>query len=206
MSILDPEQSPPSARCAEPKTEPTDDGEPKPTENDRAIAVWGVTELRFTTEPELLVMSDQVREPATMPAARKGKAVDSESTERSSALCTMAARNLECWRPLSVLSPCQAQRGLPFPHLAQGGPRSPSQTRKSSYFTHPAKRGLLLPIQPAEIYSVPEVRPGVTASVPEFGQERASVPKIGPERASIPVFSTERAPVPELGPERALVS
>ncbi len=36
-----------------------------------AIAVWGVTELRFTTEPELLVMSDQVREPATMPAARE---------------------------------------------------------------------------------------------------------------------------------------
>ncbi|KAI2656134.1 Nck-associated protein 5 [Labeo rohita] len=49
------EPSPPSPRCAEPKSEPTKDG---------------ATELRIATEPELFVTSDQVQELGTTRAMR----------------------------------------------------------------------------------------------------------------------------------------
>ncbi|KAL0158953.1 hypothetical protein M9458_047029, partial [Cirrhinus mrigala] len=43
-----PETSPPSPRCAEPKPEPTNDGEPEPTANDKPHEA---TELRIATKP-----------------------------------------------------------------------------------------------------------------------------------------------------------
>ncbi len=88
----DPEPRSPSPHCAEPKPEPTDDGVPEPAATDEPSAN-GATELRIAAEPELFMTSDQVQEPATIPAMRE-KAVDSESAERSSAHCTMAEGEL----------------------------------------------------------------------------------------------------------------
>ncbi len=116
----------------------------------------GVTELRFTTEPELLVMSDQVREPATMPAARK-RAVDSESTERSSALCTMAARNLGMLEasvsPVPMSSPERATIPTSGPGRAKDPESNPGRAPISS---SSQERAPVAPSSP-EIYSV---RPG----------------------------------------------
>ncbi len=100
MSTSDPEHSQTQCpahhlpRCAEHKPEPNVDGEPepKPVTTDKP-SPRSATELRITTEPEPLWSSDQVQEPATMPATKE-KAVDSESTERSSAPCTVAEGDL----------------------------------------------------------------------------------------------------------------
>ncbi|KAL0189202.1 hypothetical protein M9458_016301, partial [Cirrhinus mrigala] len=56
--------------CMEHKHEPTDDREPERAVTDEP-SPYGVTELRIAAEPELLVTSDQVREPATVLASRK---------------------------------------------------------------------------------------------------------------------------------------
>ncbi|KAL0190775.1 hypothetical protein M9458_013473, partial [Cirrhinus mrigala] len=61
--------------------------EPEPAAAERPL-LHGVKELRITVEPELFVTSDQVRELATTTATRE-KAMDSKSSERSSAHCTM---------------------------------------------------------------------------------------------------------------------
>ncbi len=58
-STLDPVPSPPSPRCAECTPEPTATDELSPRR---------ATELRIAAEPELCLPSDQMREPATMPA------------------------------------------------------------------------------------------------------------------------------------------
>ncbi len=76
----DPEPSPPSFRCAESKPEPTDDGEPEPASTNEPLPN-GATVLRIAAVPELQVMSDQVREPATTPAMREN-AMNSERARR----------------------------------------------------------------------------------------------------------------------------
>ncbi len=110
----DQEPSPSSPRCAEPMPEPTDDGESKPTPPDEPL-LYGATDLRITLEPAPLGTSDQVREPATMPATRK-KNVDSQSAERSSAHCTMAEDELfvdqGLWNQLTCPSPPSFVRAL----------------------------------------------------------------------------------------------
>ncbi|KAL0170431.1 hypothetical protein M9458_035027, partial [Cirrhinus mrigala] len=50
--------SPPLPRCAEPKPEPTTDGEPKPAVTNEPPP-RGVTELKIAPEPEPHMTSDQ---------------------------------------------------------------------------------------------------------------------------------------------------
>ncbi|KAL0151228.1 hypothetical protein M9458_053419, partial [Cirrhinus mrigala] len=80
----DPAPSPPSPSCVEHMPKPTADGEPELAATDEP-SPHGVTEL--------LVMSVQMCEPATMPATRE-KAVASDIVEGSSAYCIMAESEL----------------------------------------------------------------------------------------------------------------
>ncbi|KAI2650147.1 Trigger factor [Labeo rohita] len=80
-----PESSPPSPRCEELKPEPTNEGEPIPAALNKPVQ-RRVIEWRIDLEAELN-LSDQVREPTTVPAAGE-QAVDGVSAEWSSAPCT----------------------------------------------------------------------------------------------------------------------
>ncbi len=82
-TTLDPEPSPPSPRCTEPKPKPTADGEPRPATINEPSPMR-VTELEIVLDLELLRASDQVFVPPTVIA------MDSKSVEGSSAHCTMA--------------------------------------------------------------------------------------------------------------------
>ncbi|KAL0171946.1 hypothetical protein M9458_032257, partial [Cirrhinus mrigala] len=79
---LDPEPSPPSQRCTEPKPEPTTDGEPIPA-TIKEPSPMRATELKIVLEPE------PVCEPATKPATEE-ITEGSESTEEDPAHCTTA--------------------------------------------------------------------------------------------------------------------
>ncbi len=110
----DPVPSPPSPRCAERMPEPTTDGEPSPAATDEP-SPHGATEPRIAAEPELLIMSVKVREPATTPVSRE-RAADGVSAERSS--CARSpkeysrARALQCPLPESVLQSPRLQSYL----------------------------------------------------------------------------------------------
>ncbi|KAI2647746.1 hypothetical protein H4Q32_023971 [Labeo rohita] len=92
VSQQDPEPSPPPPRLAEPEPEPIVDGEPEPRATEPSPQ--GVTALENATEPEA-IKSDQVREPATMPATGD-VAVEREGAEDSTAHCTAEGeRSLE---------------------------------------------------------------------------------------------------------------
>ncbi len=91
-STPDPVHSPPSPHCAERMPEPTADGEPEPVVTDEPSS-HRVTVLRIAAEPEPMMTSIKVREPATEPATWKN-AADSESVERSSAPCIVAEGEL----------------------------------------------------------------------------------------------------------------
>ncbi len=118
-----------------------------------------------------------------MPATRK-RAVDSESTERSSTLCTMTEGELlhHGWgwapllplrrSPLSVLSPRQAPERAAIPRSGPGRATGPESNPRGA------------PISPSS-------------------PERAPVSPSSTERDSVPESSQERDPVPELGPKRA---
>ncbi|KAL0180485.1 hypothetical protein M9458_022891, partial [Cirrhinus mrigala] len=80
----DPEPSPPPPRLVEPEPEPTMDREPEPRGTEPSAL--GVTAREFATEPEP-IESDQVREPATMPAT-VDVPVRREGAEDSTAHCT----------------------------------------------------------------------------------------------------------------------
>ncbi|KAL0164047.1 hypothetical protein M9458_039800, partial [Cirrhinus mrigala] len=88
----DPEASPPSPCCTEPKPKPTVDGEPMPA-SINGPSPRRATELEIVPEPESLGASDQVCEPATALATRE-ITVDSESTEGVSTHGTMAEGEL----------------------------------------------------------------------------------------------------------------
>ncbi len=216
-STPDPEPSPPSPRCAEPMPEPTNDGEPEPTATDKP-SPHGATVLRITAEPELLIMSDQVREQATTPTMRE-KAVDSKSVERSSAPCTVAEGELNVdlglldfkgefmdvyadLPPLLPPSPEPSVSPVPTssPERASVPKIGPERASVPEISTEKA------PVSPScpESDSVPELRPE-RAPVPEFGPDRAPVPEFSPKRASVPNSSPERAPVPTYSPEKAAV-
>ncbi|KAI2660142.1 Cytochrome c biogenesis protein CcsA [Labeo rohita] len=79
-----PEPSQPTPRLAEPEPEPTVDREPEPRATEPSP--MGVTAREITTEPEP-IESDQVQEPATMPAT-VDVPVGSEGAEDSTAHCT----------------------------------------------------------------------------------------------------------------------
>ncbi len=123
--------------------------------------------------------SFKVCEPSTTPARRE-KAADSVSAEKSSVPCTAAEDELSMARGLCH----NEEERVSVPELSPE--RAP------------------VPELSPERAPVPELSPE-RASVPVFSPERASVPVFSPERASVPVFSPERAPVPELSPERAPV-
>ncbi len=89
-STPDPVPSPPSLRCAERIPEPAATDKPSP---------HGETEPWITSEPELLMMSVKVREPATTPTSRE-RVTDGVSTERSSTPCTVAEGELSMVRGL----------------------------------------------------------------------------------------------------------
>ncbi len=86
-STPDPVPSPPSPRCAERMPEPTADGEPEPATTDKPSS-HGATVLRIAMEPEPLMTSVKVREPATEPDTWENAA------ERSSAPCIVAEGEL----------------------------------------------------------------------------------------------------------------
>ncbi|KAL0199446.1 hypothetical protein M9458_007986, partial [Cirrhinus mrigala] len=81
-----PEPSQPTPRLTEPEPEPTMDGEPEPRVTEPLP--MGVTVREITTEPEP-IESDQVREPAAMPAT-VDVPVGREGAEDSTAHCTAA--------------------------------------------------------------------------------------------------------------------
>ncbi|KAI2666664.1 Chromatin-remodeling ATPase INO80 [Labeo rohita] len=92
VSQQDPEPSPPPPRLVEPEPEPTADGEPEPIATE--LSPLGVTALENAMEPEP-IKSDQVREPATMPATGDVP-VEHEGAEDSTAHCTAEGeRSLE---------------------------------------------------------------------------------------------------------------
>ncbi len=96
--------SPPSPRYVE--RMPTADDE---------LSSYGETLLRIAAEPEPLMMSVKVCEPATTPPTRE-KAADSVSAERSSAPCTAAEGELSMARGL-----CHSKGGkAPDPELSPG--------------------------------------------------------------------------------------
>ncbi len=76
-STPDPVPSPPSPRCADRLPEPTADGEPEHA----TTSPHGATVLRIAVEPEPLMTSVKVREPATEPAMWEN-AAESESACR----------------------------------------------------------------------------------------------------------------------------
>ncbi|KAL0166713.1 hypothetical protein M9458_038557 [Cirrhinus mrigala] len=84
VSQRDPEPSPPLPRLAEPEPEPTADGEPEPRATEPSAL--GVTAREIATEPEP-IESDQVREPAALPAT-VDVPVGREGAEDSTAHCT----------------------------------------------------------------------------------------------------------------------
>ncbi|KAL0183553.1 hypothetical protein M9458_019249, partial [Cirrhinus mrigala] len=84
VSQHDPEPSPPPPRLAEPEPEPTTDGEPEPRATEPSPL--GVIARGIATEPEP-IESDQVREPATVPAT-VDVPVEHEGAEDSIAHCT----------------------------------------------------------------------------------------------------------------------
>ncbi|KAL0173212.1 hypothetical protein M9458_033523, partial [Cirrhinus mrigala] len=79
-----PEPSQPTPRLAEPEPEPTADREPEPRVTE--ASPMGVTAREISTEPEP-IDSDQVQEPATMPAT-VDVPVGREGAEDSTAHCT----------------------------------------------------------------------------------------------------------------------
>ncbi|KTG45652.1 hypothetical protein cypCar_00000553 [Cyprinus carpio] len=128
-STPDPELSQPSPCCAELKPEPTDDREPVPTTTNEP-SLQGATELRITAELELLIMSVQVRKPATMPATREN-AMDSESTVST----PLAAPRLFVPLALSGSSfPSAPPRSsvAPVPPLPSGSPPLPRSPEPSA--------------------------------------------------------------------------
>ncbi len=156
-STPDSEPCPLSPCCAEPKPAATD--EPQ----------HGATVLRITVEPELLITSDQVREPATTPATRE-RAVESESAERSSAHCAMAEGDLNAnlglldseggvldvyvdlprsslllQNPLSLLFPRPAQKETPFPSSDKAGLLFPRPAQKETLFPSQARQPIHSP-------------------------------------------------------------
>ncbi|KAI2650713.1 Protein PHOTOPERIOD-INDEPENDENT EARLY FLOWERING 1 [Labeo rohita] len=84
---LDPEPSQPSPQFAEHEPEPTVDREPEPSVTEE-LSPKGAKELRITPEPEP-VMSDQVREPATI-HAREEVTVECKDANVGPAHCTSA--------------------------------------------------------------------------------------------------------------------
>ncbi len=107
----DPEPSPPSPRCAKQKPEPTATDKPSPRR---------ATEPRIAPEPEPET-SDKVRDPATVLAMRE-IAMDSESSEGSSAHCTIAEGELssvDCILPAlpSSSSACTVPSICPKPSI-----------------------------------------------------------------------------------------
>ncbi len=178
----------------------------------------GATVLRITAEPELLIMSDQVREQATTPTMRE-KAVDSKSVERSSAPCTVAEGELnvdlglldfkgefmDVYADLPPLLPPSLEPSVSpvptsSPERASVPKIGPERASVPEISTEKA------PVSPScpESDSVPELRPE-RAPVTEFGPDRAPVPEFSPKRASVPNSSPERAPVPTYSPEKAAV-
>ncbi len=133
-STLDPESSPPSPCCAECK--PTIDEEPETTATDEP-SLHVATELTIDADPELFMVSDQVRKLTTMLThftMAEGELIVNPELDLWADLPLLL-----CWSLLSVLSPRQAQRGLPFPCLAQGGPQIPNQTQRGLEFPRPAR-------------------------------------------------------------------
>ncbi|KAL0191910.1 hypothetical protein M9458_010206, partial [Cirrhinus mrigala] len=84
VSQHDPEPSQPPPRLTEPEPEPTPDGEPEPRATEPSPL--GVTARETDTEPQP-IESDQVREPATMPAT-VDVPVGREVAEDGTAHCT----------------------------------------------------------------------------------------------------------------------
>ncbi len=118
-------------------------------------SVRSTTELRIATEPELLMTSFKVCEPSTTPARRE-KAADSVSVEKSSVPCTAAEGELSMARGL-----CHTEEErVPVPELSP-------------------ERATVPELSP-ERASVPVFSPERT-SVPVFSPERALVPVIRPE-------------------------
>ncbi len=206
--------------CAEPKPAATD--EPQ----------HGATVLRITVEPELLITSDQVREPATTPATRE-RAVESESAERSSAHCAMAEGDLNAnlglldseggvldvyvdLPPLlppssepsvTPVSPSSPERDS-VPKLRQGrAPVSPSSPERDSVpESSPPGDSLPSPMITVAIsLTSNQKRRMMRKRAPEQSRERAPVPEFSTERAPVSSSSPEWAPVPEIGPDRASV-
>ncbi|KAI2661428.1 DNA-directed RNA polymerase II subunit RPB1 [Labeo rohita] len=171
---------------------------------ERQPLLHGVTELRIATEPMLLMISDQVRKPATMPATRE-QAVDSEILERTPVpeFCPERA-------PVAEFSPERprkgfcfqdqpkenlAQRGLLVPRPAQRKLLFPSPAQREILFPSSTQRGLLFP-RPAQREFSPERAPGSPSS-----PEKAPVSKSSPKRDSVSKFNPERASVPKGSPE-----
>ncbi len=92
LATPDPVPSPPSPHSTERMPEHTADRELEPTTTDEP-SPHGATELRIAAEPELLMTSVKVCEPATTPATRE-KAADGVSVDRSSTPCTVAEGEL----------------------------------------------------------------------------------------------------------------
>ncbi len=167
------------------KPEPTDDGEPIPTAFNEPVQ-YRATERRIAPEKEPNP-SDQVREPATVPAARE-QAVDGESAEWSSAPCTATEGELIVHLGLLDLEgdlidwETDLEADLP-PLLSPSSPLAPSSPPSSPVPT-----------------SSPEWAP-----VSQSSRERDSVPESSQEWALISEGSPESPEAHECPPTRTLL-
>ncbi len=154
-----------------------------------------MTDPRITTEPELLVMSVQVREPATKTASREND-TDSESTENSSDSCTVADGEVVLDHGL-----CNSEgERAPVPELSPERAHVPPSSPEWAPVPELSPERAPVPPSNPESSPIPEFSPE-RASVSPSNPELAPVPKLSPERAHVPELSLERAPVPEFIPE-----
>uniref|UniRef100_A0A672PX96 Uncharacterized protein n=1 Tax=Sinocyclocheilus grahami TaxID=75366 RepID=A0A672PX96_SINGR len=176
----DPEPSPPSPRGTEHQPEPTDDGEPAILEPEQSPTA----EKRIASDVEPN-MSDQVREPETVPTTRE-HAVDGVSAERSSAPCIMA----EGERTMEGLQGQNEEERPQNPQSSPGRAPDPQSSPGRAPDPHPGRA------------PDPQSSPGRAPDV-SFSPGRAPDPQSSPGRAPDPQSSPGRAPDPQSSPGRA---